>query len=433
MRNFKKSIAVLAAACMSMTAFSAMTFSVNAAEVAYTGPSEGALATNDDGTTLRLNLYNIWGNSIEDIDPATAIESSISVNFTISGLGDATCNINEDGTEGDAFYAALCGSIGTNGCWTADDAAFAPVAIEGDGTYTVTWELAEPSGTIDCLMISTNINIYNFSETGDTSVFDVTVNSITTDGTVIDDGNDDDDVVVDPVEYIGQATMIGQFGTEQSWGGDQQNPNVSVVDITGDGQYELTWTLAEGTDVGTEGFFLAAQISPGNVDNFTTDTLENLALTLDEVWIDGVMLEGYDASNAVNTAYYEGSVGTSRIYLRGDWAQNDTKIIADSTVIESSIKMVFTVSGISEAPAGLTGDANVDGKVDATDAAAVLIAAAATGSGGETTLTPEGVVLADANADGEVNAADAANILSYAAAVGSGFEGTMEDFLASAE
>lgn len=55
-------------------------------DVAYTGPSDGALATGDDGTSLRMNILNTWGNSVSDMSSATAVESTMEVTFTVSGL-----------------------------------------------------------------------------------------------------------------------------------------------------------------------------------------------------------------------------------------------------------------------------------------------------------------------------------------------------------
>ncbi|MDE5563952.1 MAG: dockerin type I repeat-containing protein, partial [Oscillospiraceae bacterium] len=69
------------------------------------------------------------------------------------------------------------------------------------------------------------------------------------------------------------------------------------------------------------------------------------------------------------------------------------------------------------------GDVNLDGKVNAADAALVLIYAAQVGSG-ETPELPDEQwkIRADYNFDGDVNASDAAGILIYAAKVGANGE-----------
>jgi hypothetical protein len=59
---------------------------VDGKAVQYT-QSSGAYCMNDDGKTLRLNIYNVWGSTVEDIDFNFTVEESITVNFSISGLG----------------------------------------------------------------------------------------------------------------------------------------------------------------------------------------------------------------------------------------------------------------------------------------------------------------------------------------------------------
>lgn len=77
------------------------------------------------------------------------------------------------------------------------------------------------------------------------------------------------------------------------------------------------------------------------------------------------------------------------------------------------------------------GDLNSDGEVNASDAAMILVAAAAVGTGADSGLAAVQEDAADIDHDGAFNAVDAAEILCYAAAVGSGYTGTLEEFLAS--
>ncbi len=163
-------------------------------------------------------------------------------------------------------------------------------------------------------------------------------------------------------DQIGQATLMGSFGTESCW--DFAGTNSSVAVIDGDAQYECVWTVSQPTSTGSNGFFVTVVIEPVNADNFTTATFPDLAVTLDEVWVDGTQLTGYDASNAVNTNYYETATGVTRIYLRSDWAdQGLTKILTDDMAIESEIKVLFTVEGT-----GQEGTSNVTPDEPATDA-----------------------------------------------------------------
>ncbi len=77
------------------------------------------------------------------------------------------------------------------------------------------------------------------------------------------------------------------------------------------------------------------------------------------------------------------------------------------------------------------GDLDQDGRINASDAAALLIAAAAAGTGAETGLTDAQLAAADLNADGTLDAKDAALILQYAAYTGTGGTDSIQDFLAN--
>ncbi|MBP0972473.1 MAG: leucine-rich repeat protein [Oscillospiraceae bacterium] len=66
------------------------------------------------------------------------------------------------------------------------------------------------------------------------------------------------------------------------------------------------------------------------------------------------------------------------------------------------------------------GNVNDDEIVNASDAAVILIAAAAMGAGGESSLNEAQMQAADVNKDENVNASDAAIVLIYAASVGAG-------------
>lgn len=186
-------------------------------------------------------------------------------------------------------------------------------------------------------------------------------------------------------DQIGQATLMGQFGTESSW--DFAGTKTSVANVDGDAQYECTWTVSEATSTGASNFFVTVVIEPaGASDNFTTATFPDLAVTLDEVWVDGTQLTGYDASNAIDMNYYEGDkAGVTRIYLRGDWASNSTQILANDLTVESEIKVLFTVSGT-----GQEGTSNVvkeEPTTEATEATDATTTAAGNNDNKSTTTT----------------------------------------------
>ena len=85
---------------------------------------------------------------------------------------------------------------------------------------------------------------------------------------------------------------------------------------------------------------------------------------------------------------------------------------------------------LAQEASSLPGDVNLDGAVNATDAAEILIAAAKSGAGEDSGLNAQQKLNADVNADSEINAGDAATVLMYAAAVGAGEEETkIEEFV----
>lgn len=176
--KLKKIFAAAAACAVAALSAAVMTVStvVSAAEteIAYTGPSADALAMNDDGSTLRFNIYNEWVQApmtaIKDISNKGTFEESINVTFTVSGLNGST-NKNEDGSDGDAYKAELVGSIGSDNYWGPSDASKNtvtndPVALTGNGQYTASFKLSSPADTVLCLILTTNINAYNYAESG---------------------------------------------------------------------------------------------------------------------------------------------------------------------------------------------------------------------------------------------------------------------------
>lgn len=188
--NMKKFVAGFASAIVAASA--AMAVSASAAEVAidYT-QSEAATSTLEDGHSLRINLYNTWGNSITDLNPNGSFNEKVVVNFTVSGIGDTSTNDTyaTDGTvtTGEQLYAFLGGSIGGNARHTSTGLTGEEVCnINGDGDYSVAFLIPEASETIECLYLQTNINFYNFGVDGKTpeSIADtaakITINSVTT-------------------------------------------------------------------------------------------------------------------------------------------------------------------------------------------------------------------------------------------------------------
>ena len=111
--------------------------------LAYAGPSEGALRTADDGTSIRVNIMNVWTQpKVNDIgtgdhvspDGGLAAGDKVVVNFTVSGIsnggnGEGT-TAPSDNSGNDTTTTAANGDNGTDGATTA--------ATNADGTPATT-------------------------------------------------------------------------------------------------------------------------------------------------------------------------------------------------------------------------------------------------------------------------------------------------------
>lgn len=234
--KFKKIFAAAAACAVATLSAVAMTVStvVSAVEteIAYTGPSADALAMNDDGSTLRFNIYNEWVQApmtaIKDINNKGSFEESINVTFTVSGLNGST-NKNEDGSDGDAYKAELVGSIGSDNYWGSSDPSKNtvtndPVALTGNGQYTASFKLSSPADTVLCLILTTNINAYNYAESGKPADTGITfkIDKITTGGATA--GGNNTTPTQAPSENNNQPTQANNGNNQTT---QAQNNNTS--------------------------------------------------------------------------------------------------------------------------------------------------------------------------------------------------------------
>lgn len=373
MKKLKRIIASASAAAMAASALLAAVPASAASvekEIAYTGPSDGALAFENDGSSLRMNIFNEWGIDIKDIENKGDFSEKISVTFTVSGLGENSANIAEDGTE-TPYEAFLSGSVGTDSYWgstaegnTVDNKS---VAIEGDGTYMAEFLLSSPADTISCLILSTNINAYQYADSAEIDEMGAAAAGITFNidkvTTMAEETEPDPDV---PVGTIGTATIIGNIGATGVWGADEITEGSKTANIDGDAQYEVVWNVTDG---GTDTLEFLAVYIPG----LSSDKYENLAVKVDGVYIDGKAVENYETSAAaIDLNYVEGTVAT-RIYLIDQWAGTGVEDLAADTAITQSLKVVFTVSGTgkdgtSNVAKYEKGDITRDGVVDLYDA-----------------------------------------------------------------
>lgn len=209
--NFKKFFAAAAACAVAALSTVAMTVSA-ATEIAYTGQSAGAVNVDNNGTDYRLNIYNTWGNDVKDINNNVTVEKNLAVTFTISGLGSHTTNVDDNGNPTTAYEARLMGAAGANEYWGESDpsknsVSNPAVAITGDGQYTAVFNMAEPTGSIECLFLQTNINIYQLDVTNPANAAEcgvtIKVDKIVADGDATTTGGDTQDPTQAPSDNSG--------------------------------------------------------------------------------------------------------------------------------------------------------------------------------------------------------------------------------------
>lgn len=112
--------------------------------LAYAGPSEGALRTADDGTSIRVNIMNVWTQpKVNDIgtgdhvspDGGLAAGDKVVVNFTVSGIsnggnGEGTTAPSDNSGNNTTTTTAANGGNGTDGTTTAAMVVL-PTAVPG--------------------------------------------------------------------------------------------------------------------------------------------------------------------------------------------------------------------------------------------------------------------------------------------------------------
>lgn len=123
--------------------------------LAYAGPSEGALRTADDGTSIRVNIMNVWTQpKVNDIgtgdhvspDGGLAAGDKVVVNFTVSGISNGSNGGSSNSSSGGSSSSNNSKS-GTNNATTSQTGDFGIAAVAlgavataalGVGAYTIT-------------------------------------------------------------------------------------------------------------------------------------------------------------------------------------------------------------------------------------------------------------------------------------------------------
>ena len=142
--------------------------------------------------------------------------------------------------------------------------------------------------------------------------------------------------------------------------------------------------------------------------------------------------------NTLTVTGCTGDYTITPVLLHEDDAYADTFLIGcdfDTTVTVGSTAKIYSYAGTPaestelKVSAVTLGDLDNDGSINASDAAQILIAAAAIGAGDASGLTAAQETAADVNTDGSINASDAAIVLIYAAAIGAGQDVNLNDFV----
>ena len=173
------------------------------------------------------------------------------------------------------------------------------------------------------------------------------------------------------------AYLAGAIGANNQWNVTDAAEHGTVAQVDGNGTFEAVWDLAEGSET-IDFLMLEIESTEEFGSYFTTDTFENLSLTIDHLYFDGQEVELTDTEGAINLRYFEGT-GKSRAYFVANWGANkgiDFGISKDTTIAEQ-VKVVFTIDGTyqeSESSGSkiVYGDANEDGNVTISDAVTIL-------------------------------------------------------------
>lgn len=147
-----------------------------------------------------------------------------------------------------------------------------------------------------------------------------------------------------------KAYICGEIGATSVWDVDNTTPGSTVADVNGDAQYQVEWKVTDG---GATELSLIAISLP----NVTSDSYKDIDVNINNVYIDGVEVQGYKMSaNAINTAYYEaGRDPETRVYLYDGLKGTNVADLPKATEIKDSIKVVFTVTGT-----GYYGTSNIE-------------------------------------------------------------------------
>ena len=203
--------------------------------------------------------------------------------------------------------------------------------------------------------------------------------------------------------------------------------------IYADGQYDMTWEVSDASVINDAD---AVRLVIYNEDPYPLGVKDELSLSVDEVWVDGVKLDetlhGEPVYAVAMDYIYSSNEITQIQYLLRGASFNDLDV-----EINEDIKVVFTLSNVTNPEEysvptktpQVTGDVNSDGTIDAIDASLILTEYAKSATGNKLNFSAVQKISADVNKDGEIDAIDASLVLGYYAYKATGGTMSMDEFL----
>lgn len=117
----------------------------------------------------------------------------------------------------DTYSAWLVGTIGGNQIWEKADAEVA--SITGNGSYTVNWKLDQGSDSVSCLILKTDINLYDYAPEDvtaekllDESSAKIVIDSVSVDGAPISYKMSDGAFTVDDDGSTIRVNLMNEWG-----------------------------------------------------------------------------------------------------------------------------------------------------------------------------------------------------------------------------
>ncbi|MCC8192254.1 MAG: FIVAR domain-containing protein, partial [Ruminococcus sp.] len=304
----------------------------------------------------RIEIYNQYGSgtaSNSPIDPDDIYaEETLSITFTVSGLGAATTEEpteepTEDSSEATEdssaeeeveVNAALC--FTTSGWYPTTMDGTVGVVVNGDGTYTITWDVTEYGGINDALVFC--IDLYDASVNYPDLI--ATLESITVDG---------EEVAFDASKIIyGDIEENGNYRIEiyNTYGDSAADPGVDPDDIYAEETLSITFSVSGLSTEATEESSTEDSSEEPTEDSSEDPTTEAGA---DKTALEAALATAGTIDTSLYTeesvaAYEEALAAAEAVYNDADATQDD--VDAATAALENAIAGLVEVSSTTEEP-----------------------------------------------------------------------------------